>query len=476
MFKTTKLNIFLPLPIITKLRTLECAGHEAYVVGGASLYHVACETLHNKNFDIPPKDYDIFTSADAETLLQLFPGSAPIGGQERLSRIFTIITSDGTEISSYRKGGPRLELGNNIYDHLRTCDYSINAIAIQRNGDTILPIDVISHIENQQLVAMGNPQDRIDEDINRVMRGFRVAGKYNLYIEGNLYRVLQATPLHRIPAENLRDEFLKLLTYPHGLNLFIVSGKFFELFPEMRVMQQLVGRGIYHTETVWEHSLRVYQEMLNLTNDPILLFGTLFHDYGKIFAYNPETQKFTGHDKIGAATIQEVFNRLKIKNSDQQKIRWIVEHHMWAKESVTTRRRKWYRFFNEMEKCNVNFLDFMAIQYADTCGRKINDQWVSDSMPDFYKWSDDQPAKLWHTEYITGPYPKHIVDLDITGHDLIALGIKPGPEIGVLLQRIYEMTLVDEIKNKKDAILTLVQKWIDNETKVCKGNRRYITF
>lgn len=463
MFEQVEVRLNIPYNVMQRMLTLRINGFECYIVGGASLHHFAFGVLDCPEYSNPPADYDLFTNATAEELMTLFQDAKAIGGQERLERIFTVITSDNIEISSYRSGGKREGLGNNILDHLRTCDFSINAIAIDIHGNAILPLGVINHIINGQLVAMGRPKDRIDEDNNRIMRAFRVTGKYGLYIEKDLYNVLQNTDLSTIPAENIRDEFFKLLQYEHGLSAFILSGKFFELFPEMLQMQNLTGRGIYHEETVWEHSLQVYKEMCKLSTDPLLRFCALFHDYGKPAAYDFENKKFTGHDAIGASEIQRIFDKLKMPNKEQKFIRWIIENHMWGKESISTRRRKWYKFFNGMKDAGVDFIQFALLQYADTMGRMINGHWLSEKDFPFSYWLNDSSNALvqWWDDYRSGNYPQRQTDIAINGNDLIEFGIKPSEEIGKILQRVYEMVLVGEIKNDKEHLLALVKRWID---------------
>ncbi len=64
MQQTTKLLI--PKNVIEKLQTIEEAGHEAYIVGGASLYYYAYKIIGNENYNHLPKDHDIFTNASAE--------------------------------------------------------------------------------------------------------------------------------------------------------------------------------------------------------------------------------------------------------------------------------------------------------------------------------------------------------------------------------------------------------------------------
>lgn len=448
-----------PDNVKVRMDTLSRNGFEAWIVGGASLHHVAGEHLGIRKHKGKPKDYDVFTNATSEQLFELFDDITPIGGQERLERIFTVVTNDGIEMSTYRQGGKRESVGKTIVDHLSTCDYTINAIAT--NGDiAILPEDVLSHIRTGTLVAMGNPQDRIDEDFNRVMRAFRFTGKYELYIEDELYLVLQNTDISQVPAENIRDEFFKLLPYPHGLQAFILSGKFFELFPEMEAMKGLNGRGIWHEEDVFDHSYEVYTQMLKLTKDPLLLFIALFHDYGKPKAFIPDTKKFTGHDEIGYEEIKPLLKRLKLTNRDQKKVLWLIRSHMWGKESTTEKKKKWFKFFNGMEDSGVRFIEFISLMYADTTGRKSNGEWVYTSFDGFTDYIMSSNILSWYSLYMSGAYPKRVKNLMLHGDELIELGVHEGPKVGEILEKLYDMVLADELPNDHEVLLKQVKKWM----------------
>jgi tRNA nucleotidyltransferase (CCA-adding enzyme) len=429
-------------------------------VGGASLYHYAGNHLNIDKYKTPPKDYDLFTNCTSEVLFKIFNDIKPIGGQERLSRIFTVVTSDGIEISTYRQGGKREEVGFKITDHLVTCDYTINSIAY--DGEVlIIPETINDHLKDNKLVSMGNPQDRIDEDNNRLMRGFRFTGKYNLYIEPKLYKVLQNTDLSKIPVENIRDEFFKLIKYPHGLNAFIASGKFFELFPEMKQMINLYGQSVYHEEDVWDHSLTTYIQMSKLTDDPILLFTALFHDYGKLYTKDSEG-RFIKHDEIGSEKLQSILIRLKIKTKDQKRILWLVKNHMWVLNGESKKRKKWFRFFNSMEDSGSTYSDFMFIRYTDHISKKLNGSYLheNESTMNFYEFIKSNVITEWVILYTSGQYPKRTNNLNINGNDIISLGIPPGPKIGLILNKLYEMVIADELPNIHDKLIDQVKKWI----------------
>jgi tRNA nucleotidyltransferase (CCA-adding enzyme) len=252
----------------------------------------------------------------------------------------------------------------------------------------------------------------------------------------------------------------KLLPYSHGLRAFVLSGKFFELFPEMKRMQGLYGRGIHHQEDVWDHTMMVYDQMLTLTTDPVLLFSALMHDYGKPTAMNEETKKFTGHEEVGYELLKPVLKQLKFNNNDQKKVLWLVRNHMWCKDTPTEKKKKWFKFFNTMEDSGVNFLDFMTLMYADTTGRKVDGEWIYLTHASFLDYLNSSPVMHWFQVYVSGRYPKRLNQLMLNGDDLLTLGVHPGPKMGLILEKLYTMVLADEIKNEHDTLLNLVKRWM----------------
>jgi tRNA nucleotidyltransferase (CCA-adding enzyme) len=50
-------------------------------------------------------------------------------------------------------------------------------------------------------------------------------------------------------------------------------------------------------------------------------------------------------------------------------------------------------------------------------------------------------------------------DLAVSGDDLVAAGIPPGPALGRLLERLLEEVLADPSRNRRDALLELVRQW-----------------
>jgi len=178
---------------------------------------------------------------------------------------------------------------------------------------------------------------------------------------------------------------------------------FFNNFPECGKMSGLIGRGIYHEEDVWDHTLKVYSIAIEVTNNPEVLLACLLHDYGKPAAYNPETKKFTDHENIGATMVAPRLLEFFPDNTARQlRIYWLVKNHMWDRDgNKTDKKRKWWTFFRVMQDYGVTLEEFMIIRYADFRGRVQNGKWVHDgpAVP-FQKFCREDNVYTWWKRYI----------------------------------------------------------------------------
>ena len=99
-------------------------GYDAYIIGGA---------VRDLVIGGEPADYDIFTNATGEQILTIFPDGKIIGGKERQEKILTVIV-DGVEVSQYRSNSSRSRTGYTLSTHLATCDFRMNAMAMDIDG------------------------------------------------------------------------------------------------------------------------------------------------------------------------------------------------------------------------------------------------------------------------------------------------------------------------------------------------------
>ena len=370
----------IPKPIIEIIRKLEAAGFEAFVVGGC---------VRDLLMDIEPKDWDVTTNAKPEEVMEIFSTYAPPGGasadkagsfyENKFGTVGVKSDVGVVEVTTYRieskysdKRRPdKVEFARTLEEDLSRRDFTINALALKisnfqfpisnktpksKSQNTKYEIiDLFNgqdDLKNKVIRAVGNADERFDEDALRMMRAVRFAvtlgGDTNVKRTSGPRKLSEKTPfviepktltaikknaknLRFIAAERIQDELNKIL-----VSDFAAEG--IELLRELKLLQYIipelekgygVGQNRHHIYTIWEHSV------LSLKNCPSpkleVRLATLLHDIAK-----PETKRgegaystFYNHDHVGARVAERILKRLKYSNDIIQKVRLLVDNHMF---------------------------------------------------------------------------------------------------------------------------------------------------
>src|SRR3989344_1849910 len=168
----------LPKEVQLILTTLEEGGFEAYAVGGC----VRDLLLGNSPTD-RPKDWDITTNATPEKIQKLFPehvyentfGTVAIktGSEDSVLAI--------VEVTPYRVEGKytdkrhpdEIKFADNMADDLWRRGFTINAMAMDSEGNIIDNHGGRKDIQDGLVRTVGNPEERFSEDALRMLRAVR---------------------------------------------------------------------------------------------------------------------------------------------------------------------------------------------------------------------------------------------------------------------------------------------------------------
>lgn len=83
-----------------------------------------------------------------------------------------------------------------LEEDLKRRDFTMNALAMGKNGEIIDLFNGIEAINNKQIVAVGNPSERFHEDALRMMRGLRFSSQLNFEIEEKRKKLLKNIMLY----------------------------------------------------------------------------------------------------------------------------------------------------------------------------------------------------------------------------------------------------------------------------------------
>jgi putative nucleotidyltransferase with HDIG domain len=439
------------------------AGFEIYLIGGC-----VRDILQNKT----PQDWDLTTNATPEQMLKLFPDGfydnafGTVGLP--LKKLLNIEHEGVVEITTFRteKGyadrrhPEKVEWGKTIEEDLSRRDFTMNAIALKLTTtdqklktNIIDPYDGQTDLKNKLIRAVGDADLRFKEDALRLMRAIRFAAQLGFQIEEKTLSAItnDAKLLSEIAKERVRDELMKLLKseYPYeGVMLLKNTGLLDFILPELvegiGISQSRPGR--HHTEDVFTHN--VLSLKYCPSTDPLVRFATLIHDVGKPRVQSVDEKGlviFYNHEIAGAKLAYEIAERLRFSKKERQKIVTLVRWHMFTvDEKITDSAVR--RFIRRIGVENVR--DMMDLRVGDRLGggTQTAESW---RLKLFRKRVEEQLA----------PAPFSINDLVIDGNDIMKeLNIKPGKQIGEMLQKLFEEVDEDLSKNTKEYLLERIKR------------------
>jgi poly(A) polymerase len=418
---------------------LQGAGHVAFWVGGC-----VRDFLLNRE----PKDYDIVTSALPDEIERLFPHTVPVG--RKFGVIVVVEGEDQFQVATFRaeadyqdgRHPEHVTFGDAKADASRR-DFTVNGlfydpVSKQLHDWVGGEADLCARI----IRTIGIPGERFAEDHLRMLRAVRLAAQLGFEIEPSTLAAIEvlAPRIQGISAERVRDELVKLFSPPHaarGLELLRQSGLIEQVLPELAATLTCQQSSDFHPEgNVFNHLLLMLQH-LPANADPALPWAALLHDIAKpaTASRDPATGSihFYGHERLGAEMANAILERLRFPRKQIDDIVVSVRHHMQFKDAFGMRKSTLRRML-----MRPTFPLELELHRLDCLG--------SHSRLDVYDFLVSQARELDQQPQIRPPL--------LSGHDLISLGVKPGPEMGALLAEIREKQLQDELQTREAA-----QEW-----------------
>jgi poly(A) polymerase len=426
------------------VRELRARNHQAFLVGGC---------VRDRLLGIAPKDYDVSTDAQPQSVLSYFPLSQSVGAH---FGVILVGSSSGVhvEVATFRSEGAyadgrrpdevRFETDPRL-DVMRR-DFTINGLMEDPLTGEILDFcGGQADLRGGIVRAIGEPRRRFAEDHLRMLRAVRFAARFHFVIEPETMAAIRelAPAIHRISPERIRDELIRILTEGdarRGLELLDESGLLAELLPEVKAYQGVQQPPEYHPEgDVWTHTLM----MLEKLNHPstTLAFAVLLHDVGKPPTFRVADRiRFDGHAEVGAQMAAQILTRLKFPNDECDQIVSLVANHMRFKDVLQMRASTLKRFLRLPD-----FEEHLELHRLDTQ--------ASNGYTAAYDFVRDQLAQMGEEEL----RPPRL----ITGRDLIEAGYHPGPRFSKALEAVETAQLEGEISTK-DQALALARRVLEN--------------
>ena len=385
----------LPIPseVLKIAKKLEDAGFETWCVGGA---------IRDNLLGVENHDFDLTTAAPPAEVQKLFKRTVPVGIEHG-----TVAVLDGAnqqhEVTTFRKDIKTdgrhavVEFGVSLMDDLARRDFTINSIAYHPiRHEWRDPFGGEQDLAKKLIRSVGDPNWRFQEDYLRILRALRFSARFEFRIHARTLEAAKANiqGLAQLSAERVRDEWFK------GLKTAARPSKLVALWWDVGAIR------------IWLPEMRdagsgmrdAMKHVDKLPRDPVLITAFLAKDPASLLT------------------------RLKCSTRDIERGRAIGlwrDKYPDAKDATATRR--WLSAVGDHAD------DILALLPAPR-----------------------SPLTQAVEKIRAANAPLTLKDLAVKGDDLIAAGVRPGPDVGEALARLLEEVLEDPSRNTKAYLLSRV--------------------
>ncbi len=432
------------------VRKLREAGYESYWAGGC---------VRDQCLGLEPADYDVATSARPENVIALFPRSIQVG------IAFGVVEVLGprpyrVQVATFRIDGDYT--GGRRPDSVSFCsakedalrrDFTINGMFYDPLSDTI--IDYVGGRDDLAaglIRAIGDPVERFQEDKLRLLRAPRFAARFRFAIAPATRQAIiaMADTIRVISAERITDELHKMLIDNQrlaALNFLVELQLLAPVLPELAELP-MQAAGDDPQRCSWPFLLKIIGQM----QPPVwpkprpisfpLVFAALLHCSGPKSSH--QTQGPVPAKRLRQKFIADLCQRLRISNQEKQSIEWLVLNQ----EALNNARSLPFSTLKPILS-HSGIGELLSLHQACALARGHGNDDVEYCL---------DVLRTLPPERVNPP-PL------VTGYDLQALGMRPGPDLRRYLAAVRDDQLNEMIASKEEA-LDLVQKWLyrDSQT------------
>lgn len=401
------------------IRSLENAGYEAYIVGGC---------VRDALLGRVPEDWDITTNALPEQMKAIFPVTVDTGIQH--GTLTVLVPPDeiengirSFEVTTFRIDGEytdhrhpsSVSFTSSLEEDLARRDFTMNAMAYHMDRGIIDPYfgqrDMGSHIVR----AVGKAEDRFREDALRMMRGIRFSAQLDFTLDEEAIRGIQKLreTLLDVSKERIAVELWKLLASGH---------------PEKVALFFHYGLAPFITEDFPEIQKRGIPDLLpDAAKEKWIRFGLFLRGV--------------------PALSRKILRELKLDRDTMDKASRFAR--LFSEEEVESP----YGLRKRVAECGIDMIfAFYEVKRALLLRKETEEG----------RRKQDQSCIEERLRWLSAIKEKgdcvSLSDMAVCGKDLIALGIAPGKELGVLLKALFERVLEFPEENEKGKLLKYLKE------------------
>ncbi|WP_413372313.1 CCA tRNA nucleotidyltransferase [Paenibacillus taichungensis] len=407
------------------LRTLNEKGYEAYWVGGC-----VRDELLERGVD----DMDITTSASPEQVMELFADCIPTGLQHgtvtvRSGGFYFEVTTFRTE-SEYKdnRRPTAVQFVQDVKEDLQRRDFTMNALAMDRDGNIVDPFGGQSDIQDGRVRCVGSAGERFGEDALRMLRCVRFASVFDFKIAYNTWKglVRQKDLLQHIAMERVRTEMVKMMAGPHPL-------RGLELLFRSQALEHVKA-----PISMERFNKALMSNMEQLKEENVLLRWSMM--------------LIAGHYTRDEA--DALLRKWTFSNDDRSRINGVLQVEQLIQTVV-------------QEQKDEETLRSEWIVTVLSCGRQATEDWLIIQRLLPTGWRDQE---VLHEEQMVviesqgagwsqSMKVHELKDLHITGENVLQLlGRKGGPWLGQLMKYLLRETAIGNLANQHDMLTNEVKR------------------
>jgi tRNA nucleotidyltransferase/poly(A) polymerase len=399
---------------------LRDSGHQALWAGGC---------VRDQLLGLTPKDYDVATDARPERIREVFGRRKTLA----IGAAFGVITALGPkgagqiDVATFRRDAaysdgrhPDAVTFADAEQDAQRRDFTINGLFFDPLASQV--IDYVGGQEDLRLGiirAIGDPAARIAEDKLRMLRAVRFTARFGFTLDHQTLAAIQhsASELVIVSAERVATELRLILTHQaraRGVELLARCGLLEVVLPETRVLHEVAG--------AWERTLKILAALHEPTFSMAL--AALIREVPRL-------------DHNIRDLPQTIFGRWKLSTDELEEVEKLLSEESLILEAS---RVPWPRLQRVLVASRVDKL----LGYCEAVARGTDD-------PPAQQEVEFCRAKLALPASELNPAPL------ISGDDLKAEGIPPGPTYREILEQVRDAQLEQRITSREQAMALVRQ-------------------
>ncbi|NFS29639.1 CCA tRNA nucleotidyltransferase [Clostridium botulinum] len=428
-------NINIPNDVRFILDRLKNNGHEAYIVGGC----VRDSILNNI-----PKDWDITTKARPEEVIKLFDKVILTGVKH--GTVTVLINSEGYEVTTYRMDGEyedsrhpkKVNFVSNLKEDLARRDFTINAMAYNKVDGLIDYFEGVSDLKKKVIKTVGNSEKRFSEDALRMLRAIRFSSQLDFSISNETLNSIKnlRENIKNISKERIREEFNKILmSNTKGIDILRETGLMEYIFPEIIKLYDFKIDNMYYNDNLYTHTIKATEEIENKLH---LKLTMLFHNLLKM---NNEDMEYT---------ILQIKKFLKEFKYDNDTVNKVTDLTRYMHNSLNTK----LEIKQMLNLINLElFEDLLKVKESEILSQ--NPLYKEERLSHLLYIRENLKDVIFNNECF------NLKNLNISGKDLISLGLEKGKNIGEMLNELLELVMNNPDLNDKQVLIDIVKEKIN---------------